>query len=162
MKKMKRHFLLSIAFLMMACAAWAQGMPKFDPAKLRAELEKFITVEACLTPTEAAKFFPLYEEMNKKQRALFRQMRELQRMKPADEEACRKAIAESDRIELEMKQLQANYHTRFLTIIPASKLYDVIRAEGRFHRQAVKNAARPPFFPGASGGPGGPRGPRRH
>lgn len=159
MMKMKRHLVLSIAFLMMACAAWAQGMPRFDPAKFRAELEKFITVEACLTPTEAAKFFPLYEEMNKKQRALFRQMRELQRMKPADEEACRQAIAESDRIELEMKQLQANYHTRFLTIIPASKLYDVIRAEGRFHRQAVKNAARPPFFPG---GQRGPQGHRRH
>jgi hypothetical protein len=145
--KMKRHLIMTVAFLMLTCTAWAQGMQRFNPDKFRADLEKFITVEACLTPAEAAKFFPLYEEMNKKQRALFRQMRELQRMKPADEEACRKAIAESDRIELEMKQIQSNYHTRFLTIISASKLYDVIRAEGKFHRQAVKNAARPPHFP---------------
>ena len=149
--------MMTIAFLMLACTAWAQGMPKFNPDKFRADLEKFITVEACLTPAEAAKFFPLYEEMNKKQRALFRQMRELQRMKPADEEACKKAIAESDRIELEMKQIQSNYHTRFLTIIPASKLYDVIRAEERFHRQAVKNAARPMRFPHMPNMPNMPR-----
>ena len=123
--KMKRHLIMTVAFLMLTCTAWAQGMQRFNPDKFRADLEKFITVEACLTPAEAAKFFPLYEEMNKKQRALFRQMRELQRM----------------------KQIQANYHTRFLTIISASKLYDVIRAEGKFHRQAVKNAARPPHFP---------------
>ena len=99
--KMKRYLIMTVAFLMLTCTAWAQGMQRFNP-----DMEKFITVEACLTPAEAAKFFPLYEEMNKKQRALFRQMRELQRMKPADEEACRKAIAESDRIELEMKQIQ--------------------------------------------------------
>ena len=155
--KTKRHLMMIIAFLMLTCTAWAQGMPKFNPDKFRADLEKFITVEACLTPAEAAKFFPLYEEMNKKQRALFRQMRELQRMKPADEEACKKAIAESDRIELEMKQIQSNYHTRFLTIIPASKLYDVIRAEERFHRQAVKNAARPMRFPQMPNMPNMPR-----
>jgi len=150
MNKMRTMKSLMLVVMLWAVTGngWAQDRPRFNPEKFRADLERFITVEACLTPAEAAKFFPLYEEMNKKQRALFWQMRELQRVKPADEDACRKAIAEADRIELEMKQLQANYHTRFLTVISASKLYDVIRAEGRFHRQAVKNAAkRPHHFP---------------
>ena len=121
----------------------AQGHNRFNPAKFKADLEKFITVEACLTPREAAAFFPLYDEMNSKQRVLYDKMRELRRMKPTDEEKCKKVIAEIDQLEIEIKQLQANYHTRFLSIISASKLFDVIKAENKFHRQAMRNAANP-------------------
>ena len=31
----------------------------FDPKRFQAELEQFITTNACLTPREAAKFFPV-------------------------------------------------------------------------------------------------------
>lgn len=130
---------------------------RFDPAKFKAELEKFITVEACLTPREAAAFFPLYDEMNNKQRVLFDKIRELKRMKPFDDERCKKVIAEIDQLEIEIKQVQANYHTRFLSIMSPSKLFDVLSAESKFHRQAMRNAARPPMTPR---GPMGPR-PRR-
>lgn len=116
---------------------YAQGR-SFDPAKFQADLERFITVEACLTPSEAAAFFPVYREMQQKQRALYDNMREGRHVNPDTEEAAKKAIAEIDRIEIEIKQLQANYHSRFLTIIPARKLYSVIRAEGKFHRMAMK------------------------
>ncbi len=116
---------------------YAQGRP-FDPAKFQADLERFITVEACLTPSEAAAFFPVYREMLRKQRALYDNMREGRHIKPDTEESAKKAIAEMDWIEIEIKQLQANYHSRFLTIIPARKLYNVIKAEGKFHRMAMK------------------------
>ncbi len=144
-----RTISLAILLSLVATTMVAQDH-RFNPMKFKADLESFITVQACLTPAEAAKFFPLYDEMNNKQRPLYGKIMELKMMKPADEEACRKAIAEIDRLELEIKQIQANYHARFLTVIPASKLYDVIKAEGRFHRQAMKNAARPrprPPFP---------------
>lgn len=121
----------------------AQGHNRFNPAKFKADLEKFITVEACLTPREAAAFFPLYDEMNNKQRVLYDKMRELRRMKPIDEERCKKVIAEIDQLEIEIKQLQSNYHARFLSVISASKLFDVIKAESKFHRQAMRNAANP-------------------
>lgn len=131
--------LLAVASLNVA----AQGHNRFNPAKFKADLEKFITVEACLTPREAAAFFPLYDEMNNKQRVLYDKMRELRRMKPIDEERCKKVIAEIDQLEIEIKQLQSNYHARFLSIISASKLFDVIKAESKFHRQAMRNAANP-------------------
>lgn len=140
--RMLRWSLVAILAWVMAMPGIAQGRRGFDPAKFKADLEKFITVEACLTPAEAAKFFPLYDEMNEKQRSLYDKMRELKWMKPADEESCRRVIADIDRIELEIKQLQANYHSRFLTVISAKKLFDVIRAEGKFHREAVKKAAK--------------------
>ena len=131
--------LLAVASLNVA----AQGHNRFNPAKFKADLERFITVEACLTPREAAAFFPLYDEMNNKQRVLYDKMRELRRMKPIDEERCKKVIAEIDQLEIEIKQLQSNYHARFLSIISASKLFDVIKAESKFHRQAMRNAANP-------------------
>lgn len=135
--------LLAVTLLLTVAAipVAAQDRPKFNPVKFKADLERYITVEACLTPTEAAKFFPLYDEMNRKQRVMFDQIRDLKRVTPADNEGCRKTIAEIDRLELEIKQLQVNYHSRFMTIISPEKLFKVIRAEGRFHRQAMKNAA---------------------
>ena len=50
-------------------------------------------------------------------------------------------LSQMDQLELEMKQLQMNYHARFLTVISAGKLFDVITAEEKFHRQAVRKAA---------------------
>ena len=37
-----------------------------------------------------------------------------------------------------MYQLQQEYHARFLTVLPASKVLSVIRAEEKFHRQAFR------------------------
>lgn len=145
MNKLKHAslWLVILLFTMVTLPLSAQGPMKFNPAKFKADLQQFITIEACLTPHEAAAFFPLYDEMNNKQRVLYDKIRELKRMKPADEERCKKAIIEIDQLEIEIKQLQSNYHARFLGILPASKLYDVIKAESKFHRQAMRNAARP-------------------
>ena len=48
---------------------------KFSPEKFKAEMECFITKDACLTQKEAAKFFPLYNEMKQKSRVIFDTMR---------------------------------------------------------------------------------------
>ena len=119
----------------------AQGgqMPKFSPEKFEAELHQFITREACLTPQEAAKFFPVYKEMQNKQRALYGRQRQMGRIKPANDAGCEKAIRQRDEIDLELKRIQQTYHDRFLSIISASKLYDVIQAEDRFHRQSLRS-----------------------
>ena len=138
---MKKTIISLLLLLVFALTAAAQGKRHFDPAKFKAEMEQFITVEACLTPSEAAALFPLYDEMQKEMRTLFNKVRKLKQIKPADEKGCKDAVAQMDQLELEMKQLQMNYHARFLTVISASKLFDVITAEEKFHRQAVRKAA---------------------
>lgn len=120
---------------------------KFSPEKYQADMEQFITKEACLTPQEAAAFFPLFREMQNKQRSLYNQMRAEGMIKPADEEACRKMIQKRDQVELELKSIQQTYHNKFLSVIPASKVFDAIRAEDRFHRRLFRNwgnGPRPP------------------
>ena len=107
--------------------------------KFQADLEQFITKEAGLTADESAKFFPLYREMQSKQRVIYKQMKELGKNKPADEKACRKAVEKRDELELEQKRICQSYHQKFFNVLSASKVYDIIKAESRFHRRAIRH-----------------------
>lgn len=128
--------------LMTTVILCAQEQQRFSPEKFDAELQEFITNEAKLTPQEAAKFFPIYKEMQAKQRALFERQRQLVSQCPQDENACKKAIRERDEIDLEMKHIQQTYHERFLEILPASKVYEILKAEDKFHRQMFRRYNR--------------------
>lgn len=112
--------------------------PPFNPAKFEADLEQFITVNACLSPSLAASFFPVYRQMMKKQRALFDEMRRLRMINPKDNEACEEAIRKQDELDIQIKQLQQEYHGRFLMMLPANKVLSIIKAEEKFHRQIFK------------------------
>ena len=122
-----------------------QQQQRFSPEKYQADLEQYITKEACLTPKEAAAFFPLLREMQKKQRALYNKMREDVRIKPTDEAACKKMIQKHDQLELELKSIQQTYHNKFFSVIPASKVFDVIRAEDSYRRGLLRNMSRGPM-----------------
>lgn len=115
-----------------------ENKQKFSPAKFQAELEAFITKEACLTTNEANVFFPLFREMGKKQRGVYQKMRKLGFEKPKTEEECKNVIIQRDRMDMELKKIQQTYHNKFLEILPACKVFDVIKAEDRFHRRVLK------------------------
>ena len=112
--------------------------PPFTPAKFEADLEQFITANACLSPSQAASFFPVYRQMMKKQRALFDEMRRLRMTNPKDNEACEEAIRKQDELDIQIKQLQQEYHGRFLMMLPANKVLSIIKAEEKFHRQIFR------------------------
>ena len=112
---------------------------QFSPEKFQADMEQFITKEAQLTSEEVAKFFPLYREMQQKQRAVWNQMKDLGRNKPADEAAIKQAVQKRDELELEQRRIIQTYHNKFFKVLPASKVYDVIIAETKFHRAAIRN-----------------------
>lgn len=115
---------------------------RFSPERFETQLQEYITKEANLTQQEAAKFFPVYKEMQEKQRIQFDRQRELSKNKPTDEQGCMRAIKESDGIDLELKRIQQNYHCRFLELMPASKVYDILKAEQNFYRHMMKNWGR--------------------
>jgi len=135
----KIYFTLTL--LLTALCISAQGYQpsqKFSPEKFDADLQEFIIREAHLTPAEAEKFFPVYKEMQFKQRGIFFKQRELGMQKPQDENGCKRAIVERDGLELEMKRIQQTYHAKFLDILPATKVYDVLSAEDKFHRRMIR------------------------
>lgn len=112
--------------------------PPFNPAKFQADMEAFITKEACLSPKEAAKFFPVYRQMMKKQRSLFDEMRRYRLINPKDNRACSEAIRQQDELDLQIKLLQQEYHSRFMTILSPSKVLSIIKAEEKFHREMFR------------------------
>ncbi|MBQ7425655.1 MAG: hypothetical protein IJQ60_01025 [Prevotella sp.] len=134
---MKQIILITL-FLFSLVSVRAEEQQKFSPEKFQAALEQFMTTEANLTADEAAKFFPIYREMQCKQRAVYKQMKELGKNKPTDEKACRKAVEKRDELELEQRRIAQSYHVKFFEVLPASKVYDVIKAENRFHRRALR------------------------
>jgi hypothetical protein len=143
-KIMQHRFLALLAILMISLVSLAsqpQGRKHhggFDPKRFQAELEQFITTNACLTPSEAAKFFPVYRQMGKKMRMIFDEMRRTRHVNPNDNEACAESIRRQDELDIQLKQLQQEYHSRFMTILSPKKVFSVIKAEERFHRQAFK------------------------
>ena len=135
---MKKFVAISLLLIMALTVNAQDNNKRFSPEKFEADLRCYITKEASLTPQEADKFFPIFREMREKQRAIYDKMRKLGMNKPSDDEACKQAIIEYDKLNLELRQLDVTYHKRMLKVIPASKLYSVINAENGFHRQMMK------------------------
>lgn len=135
---MKKRLSVFILILMVSTVASFSQEKKFSPEKFQADMEQFISKESCLTPQEAATFFPVYREMQKKQRVIYDRIRRIGRIKPVTESECRKAIIERDALDLELKQIQQSYHERFFSVLPPNKVYDVVKAEERFHRRMMK------------------------
>ena len=134
-----KKILISMMLLLSGVMTQAQEARKFSPEKFQAEMEQFITKEANLTPEEAAKFFPLFREMQQKQRAIFEKVRKEGFTKPVDDATCRKLVERRDACELEQKKIQQLYHQKFFSVISPSKVFDVLIAEERFHRRAFRN-----------------------
>ena len=140
---MKKIIFTAIFALITTTQAGAQckNGKNFDPQRFQAELEQFITQKAGLTPQEAARFFPVYAEMMKKQRALHDEQKSLKRVKPLTDAECKKNIQKQDELGVQIRQVQQTYHNKFMHILSPAKVYDVLKAEDQFHRQAFKRAA---------------------
>ena len=134
---MKKLLVFAVLMLMVVLGASAEEQQKFSPEKFQADLEQYITTEAGLTNEEAAKFFPLYREMQQKQRVVYNKMHELFKL-PHDEASCKRAVQRRDQLEIELKQIAQTYHNKFLRVLPASKVIGTIVAEDKFHRRAFR------------------------
>ena len=134
---MKKLLVFAVLMFVVALGASAEEQQKFSPEKFQADLEQYITTEAGLTNEEAAKFFPLYREMQQKQRVVYNKIHELFKL-PHDEASCKRAIQRRDQLEIELKRIAQTYHNKFLRVIPASKVIGTIVAEDKFHRRAFR------------------------
>ena len=134
---MRKLLFSTVIMIMVVLGASAEEQQKFSPEKFQADLEHYITTEAGLTNEEAAKFFPLYREMQQKQRVVYNKIHELFKL-PHDEASCKRAIQRRDQLEIELKRIAQTYHNKFLRVIPASKVIGTIVAEDKFHRRAFR------------------------
>lgn len=137
-----KRLLFSLVMLCIVLCVDAQGKHKrFTPERFQAELEQYIVEKACLTPKEASVFFPVYREMRDKQRFVHKKLKSMKRVKLVTDAECKKNIKMCDEAEIEMKEIQKTYHDKFVMILPARKVYDILNAEDKFHRQMFKRTA---------------------
>lgn len=134
----RKAMLLFALTIMFSATVFAQTKNKFNAEEFDAELEQFVVAQAALTPTEAATFLPIYKEMRQKQRSFFNDGKRLRCTNPNDEKACAEAIRKRDKNDLELKKIQQTYHERFMSVLPATKVFRVLKAEDKFHRQFFK------------------------
>lgn len=136
-------FIVCLIFCFTGVEAVAQkSHHRFNPQKFEADMQQFIITKANLSQAEVARFLPLLKEMQMKQRVLFNQMRKLRHTNTQDDAACMKAIRQMDATDIQIKKLHQQYHQKFLKVLPAGKVMEVIKAEEKFHRKAFMRAVK--------------------
>ena len=140
-----------LILLLMICAAApllranAGCNQHLSPDEFRAKQKAFITEVAGLTNEEAAKFFPLYFELQDRKKQLNDEAWKLLRQGKGEKmtefqyeeimEGVYDARIASDRLE-------KTYFEKFKKILSCKKIYLVQKAEMRFHRKLLKEMNR--------------------
>lgn len=113
---------------------------RFSPAEYWKKQKEFFTKRANLTEEEAAKFFPLYNELQQKKMQINHQsrqnaVREQQQMSEAD---CLKTIDALADAQIRIAQLEKEYLEKFKKVLPASKILKIQMAEDQFNSELIK------------------------
>lgn len=113
--------------------------------EFRAKQKAFITGQAGLSKEEAAKFFPLYFELQDKKKKLNDESWSLIR-KGKDEKTTETQYEEiNEKVadnRIAADRLDKSYLEKFKKILSSKKIYQVQRAEMRFHREMIKGMKR--------------------
>ncbi len=111
---------------------------EFSPKDFEAGLEQYVVKEAGLTKEEEAKFLPIYREMRQKQVETMKKEHINRDKMPATEEEWAAAVKAHDDAELQLKKIAATYHNKLLSVLAASKVMKVLRAENEYHRDIFR------------------------
>lgn len=143
---MKKLITLVILLCGFMPVLWAAGGDQhLSPEDFRAKQKAFITEQAGLSKEEAAKFFPVYFELQDKKKQLNDESWSLMRKGKDDKttEAQYKEIIEQvcdNRIAAD--RLDKSYLEKFRKILSNKKIFLVQRAEMRFHREMLRDMNR--------------------
>lgn len=147
----KRIVLLLALTALLAFPLRAQQPQKqFSPQDFIKRLESFIVREACLTPTEATAFFPIFHELHDKQRGINWQIRNLKRQAlPAGstDKDYYNLIKEINKLKVESAETEEEYYKKMCKAVPARKVHAAMQAEDKFHRRILRKFSNRPAQP---------------
>ncbi len=117
----------------------AQPGPGRNHQKIEAMRVSFITTEMQLTPEEAEKFWPIYNEYREKVRAIRQSGNELDKpVMDLSEEEARAFIEQRMDREEELMRLKREYYLRLREVVSARKLILLDRAERKFKERLLR------------------------
>ena len=145
---MKRLIILVFIIFGFTPLLWAMdgcNQQRLSPEEFRAKQKAFIIEKAGLNKEEAAKFFPVYFELQDKKKALNDKAWGLLR-KGKDDKTTEAQYAEILKGVYDARsasdKLERDYYEKFKKILSNKKIYMVQKAEMRFHRELLKSANR--------------------
>ncbi len=142
-KEMKLKVLLLSMLFLIAGFSYGQsalGMKQLKKEKLKAKKIAFISNKLHLTPEEAEKFWPVYNEENAKIENAFRQIRK-QFLPKEDDLSNNVALEKANKIldlEAEIITHKRNMVKRLDGIISGNKILELLKAEKEFRRIMMK------------------------
>lgn len=144
MRKLIILLLIVFGFTPLLCAA--DGVNQhLSPDEFRTKQKAFITERADLSKEEAAKFFPIYFELQNKKKELNDKAWKLLRQGKEDNttEAQYNEILEGVYdTRIASDKLEKAYYERFKKILSCKKIFMIQKAEMRFHRELLKGVHR--------------------
>lgn len=144
---MKKLIILLFISCSFAPLLWAShgNQQHLSPEEFRAKQKAFIIERAGLSKEEAAKFFPVYFELQDRKKQLNDEAWKLIRS-GKDEKTTEAQYGEILEgvydARIASDRLDKTYFEKFKKILSNKKIYLVQRAEMRFHRELLKNASR--------------------
>lgn len=137
---MKKLFLFIIA----ACLSLhiqAQKTAKYSEEEFRAKQQAYMTAQASLTKQEAAKFFPLYFELQDRKKKMNRSAWDYAKQhegQNATESDFEHIVDSFMDLQVEATRLDQEYLKKYKDILSSQKIYLLYKAEIKFHRNMIK------------------------
>ncbi|WP_346854407.1 hypothetical protein [uncultured Draconibacterium sp.] len=134
-------FLIAQSYAFESCAGDQDHNDRWE--RYRAEKVAFITTNLDLTPEEAQKFWPVYNQMEKERSEAQKMRRELEQKindtetKLSDKEIIKLTREFAGSMEEEGK-LSSKYNEKFLTILPPQKVLKLYQVENDFRMHMFK------------------------
>jgi hypothetical protein len=143
---MKRVLFVAFTGLLFFITGIALGQDPTHEArweKIKAEKVAFLTTQLSLTPAEAEKFWPIYNEMEQQRWNAQKARRELENKVSEAEET----LSESEVIKLTREfagsmakegALMSGYNEKLLKVLPAKKVLKLYKAENEFRMNMIR------------------------
>ncbi|KAF0236967.1 MAG: hypothetical protein FD181_2297 [Prolixibacteraceae bacterium] len=143
--KRKIAIILSVVFVFLNLAVTAQNRESHEARmeKYRTEKVSFLTTRLDLTPAEAEKFWPIYNQMEKERWGAQKARRDLENKVSAAEES----LSDNEVIKLtrdfagSMQKegaLIASYNEKLLKVLPPKKVLKLYKTENEFRIHMIR------------------------
>jgi len=134
-----------IVILLLSCNGVLIGQPENDRERIQTAKIAFLSQKLELTPEEAQKFWPVYNEFNQKKKDIQIERRiarlEMEKSSFSDEDA-KKMISNEFKARKNELQLEEQYFQKFQEIITPKKVVRLAHAEREFNSRIIKRMQR--------------------
>jgi hypothetical protein len=142
--KMKTKVSLFFLFILISSFVFSQKNEPFDFDKFKAKKIAYLTDALNLTPDEAQKFWPVYNEFEKKRFVLISEKKQIEKklMERIDDMPDDKYVELSRKLVSFLKlesDLLTEYNERFLKVLPPKKVVQLFIAELDFKGQLLRD-----------------------